>query len=391
MPPKIIFFAGAPSCNSLDWDESKLLSDFTEPFIHFLHLPRSYPNSAPRNNTSVLESSTPSNFGPDWRELPLDRKHLTTGVSQDHAFHEYPFYPGTAAHALDFFSTTTFLSQSQNYSQSQSLNYDTHLSTNNENENLDQEPVDEIISHFYEHSYAIHDIPSSQIAPHDSFISSNSDAGTSFSTSNSLYDSQSVFPQSEGENVQIPVAGHVTNLKDLPHAQYLSSIHPQTMTINLIVGIISISEPKAIATRKGGEVSLVEILVGDDTKSGFSINFWLSGKGKEDVKEILANLRVQDIVLVKNVALGSFRGKVHGQSLRKDMTKIWLLYREKIDRSDVGGCYGKRELEGREMDVQLGKVKRVRDWVVCFVGVAAASRGKRGVKRRREELPPDSQ
>ncbi|CAD6439885.1 290565d5-407b-4ee8-b4bb-cc992fbc1943 [Sclerotinia trifoliorum] len=389
MPPKVIFFAGAPSCDSLDWDESNLLTDFTEPFIQFLHLPQSYPNSAPRNNTSILESSTPSNFGPDWRELPLDRKHLATGVSQDHAFHEH----GAAGHALDFFSTTTFLSQSQGDSQSPSLNYDTYLSTNDENENYDQEPIDhEIISHFYEHSYAIHDIPSSQIAPHDSFISSNSDdAGTSFSTSNSLYDSQSIFPQSGEENLQIPVAAHVTNLKDMPHAQYLSSIHPQTMTVNLIVGIISISEPRAIATRKGGEVSLVEILVGDETKSGFSINFWLSGKGKEDVKEILGNLRVQDIVLMKHVALGSFRGKVHGQSLRRDLTKVWLMYREKIDRSDMGGCYGKRDLEGKEIDVQLGKVRRVRDWVVRFVGVAAASRGLRGVKRVREELPPDTQ
>ncbi|KAJ8064803.1 hypothetical protein OCU04_007113 [Sclerotinia nivalis] len=383
MPPKIIFFAGAPTCNSINWDESKLLTDFTEPFIQFLHLPRSYPNSAPRNNTSVLESSTAPTLGPDWRELPLERKHLTTGVSQDHAFQ--PFYGG-AGHVLDFFSATTFLSQSQGYSQSQSLNYDTYLSINDEN--LDREPVDEIISHFYEHSYAIHDIPSSQIAPHDSLTSSNTDAGTSFSTSNSIYDSQSIFPQS-GENVQVPVAGHLTNLKDMPHAQYLSSIHPQTMTVNLIVGIISISEPRAIATRRGGDVSLVEILVGDETKSGFSINFWLSGKGKEEVKEVLENLRVQDIVLMKNVALGSFRGKVHGQSLRKDMTKAWLMYREKIDRNDVGGCYGKRDLEGKELDMQLTKVKRVRDWVVSFVGVAAAPR--RGVKRIREELPPDTQ
>ncbi|KAF5879398.1 uncharacterized protein Bfra_006607 [Botrytis fragariae] len=330
MPPKIIFLTGAPTYHSLGWDESKLQSDFTEPFIQFLHLPHPYPNSAPRNNnTSVLEFSIAQNA--EWRELPLERKHLTTGASQDHAFQ--PLYG----------------------------------------------EVDGVLSQFYEHSYAIHDIPSSQIT------SSDFDS-TSYSTSG--YDSQSLFPQS-GKNTQVPVTGYLTNLKDMPHAQHLSSIVPQTMTVNLIVGIISISEPRAISTRQGGDVSLVEILVGDETKSGFSINFWLSGKGKEEVQEVLENLRVQDIVLMKNVALGSFRGKVHGQSLRKDMTKAWLMYREKIDRSDVGGCYGRRDLERKEIDVQLAKVKRVRDWVVGFVGVATTNR--RGVKRVREELPPDTQ
>lgn len=389
MPPKLIFLTGAPTCKSLNWDESQLLSDFTKPFIQFLHLPSPTPNSAPQRNntnTSVLEPSHAPN--PDWRELPLERKHLTTGIAQDHAFQ--PFY-GSAKHAVDFFSATTFISQSQAYSQSQSRDYDSYTSNDHDN-NHDREQVDVTISQFYEHSYAIHDIPSSQIASQASFASSNSDP-TSYLTSDSIYDSQSIFPASgqNAGNVQIPIAGHLTNLKDIPHAQYLSSIVPQTMTVNLIVGIISISEPRVIPTKRGGSVSLIELLVGDETKSGFSINFWLSGQGKEDVKEVLENLRVQDIVLMKNVALGSFRGKVHGQSLRKDMTKVWLMYREKIDRKDVGGCYGKRELnfKGNEGDAQLMKVKRVKDWVVSFVGVAAPAR--RGVKRLREELPPDTQ
>ncbi|KAB8300120.1 hypothetical protein EYC80_000350 [Monilinia laxa] len=385
MSPKFIFLAGAPTSSSLNWDESNLLNDFTEPFIQFLHLPQTspYPNSARNNNTRSLLDS-PSAPHPDWRQLPLERQYLTTGISQDHAFQ--PIYAG---HDLDFFSTTTFISQSQ----SQSLNDDSYLSLNRDRE------VDESLSHFYEHSYAIHaDIPSSQLAPHASSTSitssdADADADASFSTSDStsIDESHSLLPQSGAlvENAQIPVAGHLTNLKDLPHAQYLTSIVPQTMTVNLIVGIISISEPRAIGTKRGGDVSLVEILVGDETKSGFSINFWLSGKGKEEVRRSLEKLRVQDIVLVKNVALGSFNKKVHGQSLRKDMTKFWLLYREKIDRKDVGGCYGKRDVEGKESDAQLAKVRRVRSWVEGFVGVVKPLR--RGVKRVREELPPDTQ
>lgn len=389
MPPSIIILTGAPTSSSLSWDESHLLSDFTEPFIRFLHLSQntSYPNSAPRHNnngdtTSLLETAA----APEWRQLPLRRQHLPTGASQGHVYQ--PIYSGLGP---EFFSTTTFVSQSQ--SQPQPLNHDSYLSTNDHND-YGPEQVDEIVSHFYEHSYAIHaDIPSSQLAPHASFTStSNHDTGTSLSTSQSysLNDSTSFFPSGGSvKDVHVPVAGYLTNLEDMPHAQYLSSIQPQTMTVNLIVGVISVSEPRAIDTRRGGNVSLVEILVGDETKSGFSINFWLSGKGREEVKRVLESLRVQDIVLIKNVALGSFRGQVHGQSLRKDMTKCWLLYRDKIDRSDVGGCYGKRDLEGKDMDGQLTKVKRVRNWVTQFVGVAAPP--KRGVKRVREELPPDTQ
>ncbi|QSZ35602.1 hypothetical protein DSL72_008472 [Monilinia vaccinii-corymbosi] len=354
MTPKVIFLAGAPTSRSLDWDESHLLSDFTDPFIQFLRLS----NSAPRNNNapSFLESPTAPN--PAWRELPLERQHLTTGASQDHAFQ--PIYGGNGNHDQD---------------------------------------VDEALSHFYEHSYAIHaDAPSSQITPHASFTSmtsSEAGASSSASTSHSVVDSHVSLPPS-GDHVEsvghappIPVAGHCTSLKDVPHAQYLSSIVPQTMTVNLIVGIISIAEPRAIDTRRGGEVALVEMLVGDETKSGFSINFWLSGRGKEGVRRSLEDLRVQDVVLVRNVALGSFNGKVHGQSLRKDMTRFCLLYREKIDRKDVGGCYGKRDLEGEELDGQLAKVRRVRSWVEGFVGVVKPLR--RGVKRVREELPPDTQ
>ena len=34
---------------------------------------------------------------------------------------------------------------------------------------------------------------------------------------------------------------------------------------------------------------------------------------------------------VENVALSSYNGKVHGQSLRKDVTKVDLLFRKKLD------------------------------------------------------------
>ena len=51
------------------------------------------------------------------------------------------------------------------------------------------------------------------------------------------------------------------------------------MTVNLIVGVLSISDVKTVTTGvkygKPREAELVEILTGDDTKTGFSITVWL--------------------------------------------------------------------------------------------------------------------
>ncbi|PQE16881.1 Nucleic acid-binding OB-fold protein [Rutstroemia sp. NJR-2017a BBW] len=348
---------GAPAASSLNWDERELLNDFTEPFVQFLHLPQTTSYATSENAQSIL--STPGS-APAWRSLPLERQHLVTGVSQDHAYHP-------VCHGLDFFAATTFLSQSE--LQSQSLLDDSQVSV---------ESVEKVISQFYEHSYAIHaDVPSSQLAPHDTFLTGGE---SSYSTSSG---------DSFTGDRDIPIGGYITNLRDIPHAGYLNEILPGTVTVNIIAGIISVTPPREITTRRGAKTSLLEILVGDETKSGFGITFWLSGNAKDTTSEVLESLRVQDIVLMKDVALGSFRGKVHGQSLRKDRTKCILLYRDKIGRGDIGGCYGRRDFASKEPNAQLSKAKRVRDWVTSFVGVANVP--KQGVKRAREMLPPDTQ
>ena len=92
-------------------------------------------------------------------------------------------------------------------------------------------------------------------------------------------------------------------------------------------------------------MELIEVLAGDEIKSGFTVNFWLSSpqSADGDTRSVLSGLRPQDVVLMRNVALSSFRGMVYGQSLRKEMTKVHLLYRDRIDRTDVGGllqCVG---------------------------------------------------
>lgn len=142
-------------------------------------------------------------------------------------------------------------------------------------------------------------------------------------------------------------------------------------------------------------MELIEVLVGDETKSGFAINFWLSSlqSAEGDMRDVLSRLRPQDVVLVRNVALSSFRGKVYGQSLRKEMTKVHLLYRNRIDRTDVGGCYNAADLADGIIHPQVEKTKNVREWVLRFVGAGPGpkAKAKGRIEAVREVLPPDTQ
>lgn len=162
-------------------------------------------------------------------------------------------------------------------------------------------------------------------------------------------------------------------------------------------------------------MQLIELLIGDNTRAGFVVNFWLnsaSSDSESGIAEKLARLRVQDIVLLRNVALSTFRGKVYGQSLRKGQTRCELMYRRKVDRRDAGGCYAEEELvlcaAGEGMHPQMEKTAMVREWVVKFVGApvtrkvvreetdenARDTKGKRRMRsivKIKEVLPPDTQ
>ena len=158
------------------------------------------------------------------------------------------------------------------------------------------------------------------------------------------------------------------------------------MTVNIIVGIISIAPPRTVITGakfgKPKEVDLVEMVVGDDTKSNFTISVWLpkemrvnwkdgSNPNPEGSRSVLRRtlrfVRPRDVVLLQNVALSSFRGKVHGQSLKGDVTKMDLLFRKKVDDDDLSGIYSASNLRTSK-DVQVMKVKRVKEWMSEFVG-----------------------
>ncbi|OTB14517.1 hypothetical protein K445DRAFT_318932 [Daldinia sp. EC12] len=362
MVRRILILAGAPENQKLNWGESGLLNQFLDSIAEFVHLDIN-PNPNPNNANTVSSSSRDVAV---WRSIPLERTVLPTGFSQLHQVREdYQGDDGFFTVFTPSYDSTSDLPGTYKASQ-------------------------ELLDQFYDHSLAVHDdMPSSQLPV--SFSTDDSSLNTTEDMS--FYDSvQSSNSFARRNQPPIAQTTHLSDLEDVPSASHLQSIAPQTMTVNLIVGIISIAEPRAVRTRWGSTMSLIELLVGDETKSGFSITFWLSSELSETSSSILRELRRQDIVLLRNVALSVFMKKVHGHSLRKGLTKVDLLYRRKLDRGDQGGLYGVRDLSSNKTaHPQLMKARKVLEWVMNFVGDGGAALGKRkkgGKPVRSWDMPP---
>ena len=367
---RVIFLTGAPLPSSLRWDKVDLSGEHHQcPF-----------------------GTASDNLLLSWRSLPLEVPHLPTGLTQ--ASRENVF-PKSAAAENSILSTDACSSSFQtDFDQSQ----DFILSSSERME---------ILSQYYEHSFAVHeDIPSSQIIGTASFSddSFTTDYGNSFIESSMAtnFGPEALLARSR------LASGLLSNIIDMPDAAYLRSITPQTMTVNLVMGIISIAQPRVVKTRRDGKcVELVEMLVGDETRAGFGINFWLpsqqeqkhSGPRDNNFRLQIEQLRPRDIILAKNVALNSFRAKVYGQSLRRGITTLDLIYRDTVDEDDHQGAYIARDLEDQGIgDPGILKVAKVKDWVTHFVGanlrpLAMGKKSKSYSKKCRdlEALPCDTQ
>ena len=383
---RVVFLTGAPLPRSLRWTDDELCAPLQPGFIE-------------RNPVEPTGRSSTEDKAPSWRFLPLEKPHLPTGLTQlsregPSANNDY----GYVNEETSFFTTTSlsFLSGDPNEYPSQ-------------RSQVSDSDKEDVFTQYYEHSFAVHEnIPSSQIVGAESFDESFTTEAEDFSAAFSAGSSQS---NSEGQLARSRLTScHLSDLKDMPNAAYLRSITPQTMTVNLVVGIISVSQPRSIKTRKGGRsVELVEMLVGDDTKAGFGINIWLPPSSQErnhsalpnnDLRSQILHLRPQDVVLAKTVALSSFRGKVYGQSLRRGMTTLDLLYRNVVDGDDARGAYRAAELEqGTTNDEpQVRKVRVVKDWVMRFVGANTGAlpsgretKSRLAGEKQMQALPNDTQ
>lgn len=336
-----MLFAGAPPASSLS-PESCTLESIDNVFSAFLGLSPSPSPSIPPPLTSQSSPIT-------WRSLSLKKQPLHTNFSQTHNVSNstLPSQPG-------FFTTLD-------------------VSLDDQESSPKSDAAQDALSQFYDHALAVHNsFTSTQL---DSFAETSFD-DTSFMGGTSLAD--------QSTSAGPPVPSHLSDLEDVPSARQIQALNPQTVTLNLIVGVISIAQPRTVTTRWGRTLSLVEILVGDDTKSGFAVTFWLSDD--DDAAAGVHQLRRQDVVLLQNVALHVFRGKVYGQSLRRGMTKVGVLWRR-----DGSGHYSGRDLLKRgQVHPQVAKTRDVKDWVLKFVGAAPGSTS-RTMKRTRKswDRPPD--
>ncbi|GAB1315816.1 Telomeric single stranded DNA binding POT1/Cdc13 domain-containing protein [Madurella fahalii] len=356
MVNKVLILAGAPESSVIDWASTELLSGFHDTIARFLD------NSNTGNRASLAESSASEHAA--WRSLSLDQTRIPIGFSHQYAF-EFDYLPrGSATGASTEFLTTASISFAW------------------EGDNDEHSAV---LSQFYEHSIAVYqDLPSSQLisCPGSQVTSFISDGSTSFLSRDG---SQA---QSLRGPLQFRGSDILTDLESIPSAAYLLKILPQTMTCNLIVGIISISQPRMVKTRWGATRHLVEVLVGDETRAGFAITYWLPSDSLAESP--LAGLRPQDILLMQNVALNVFTKKVYGSSLRKELTKVYLLYRMRLDAGDTGGYYSTADLaSNNSTHPQLEKTQRVRDWVLNFVGQGSHAESKTSPRARWDRPPAD--
>ncbi|RHZ52126.1 uncharacterized protein CDV56_105804 [Aspergillus thermomutatus] len=364
MSTKLIFLMGAPTQQSLCWDEDGL---FDSPIFPF-----SGPDVQDQVNRPV-----PEPHAVKWRllqDLKIQEQERENAL----------FEPGR--HAI--FLRTQDLTP---------LNGVSSIS-----------PDDSAISQFYDHSFAVHE--TSEISVPGAHL------GDSMQESGLWADSTgtSVATTSDREAPEVgslPIQGYLSDLKDIPSATYLQSIVPQTMTVNLIVGIIAIHHPRRIVTRQWKrELDLVEVVVGDETRTGFGVTFWLppgdktNATGRCDIeaqklRTSLSSLWPRDIVLLRMVGLSAFRGRVYGQSVGRGVTKVDLLHRQRIDATDAGGIYSARCLqtskddEAKNDDLPLMKVCKVREWIRLFVDTAPdrVGGGPQASRKRGQPLPPDTQ
>jgi len=332
------FFTGTPIASRLDWTEEILISEYSPELRRYLLA----------DHETREDPGLPSTLPVNWRQL-------TTGAKPCHEM------PHIARLAFD----SNFAS-----------------------------PFKDSHNAFLEHSLAVLDnLQSSQIAPHDDTICEDEEmtflTATSFVTDESISQGSSFdasHPNSSNHQ-PITISGPISSIKSLPTASYLQSIRPQTITTNLVVGIISVASPKTVTVRRGNyTMDVVEMIVGDDTKAGFSISTWLAPEdpkqqsNKNDLRHSLRKLRPGDVVLLDRLALSVFRDQVFGQSLNRKTTRNVTRF-VVIDRDVMDGT--------QKLSPGVGnKIHKVQDWVDAFIGRKKTVLGN---VQAQEYLPPDTQ
>ena len=340
---RCIFLTGAPNTESLDWSEARLLTVFTIG-----------PSSVTENTASGIPQPTASWQAPKWRSLAAEpeRKERRRETPQPEFFSFSAQIPD-----LDIASKQDFL----------------------------------------DHSRAlIDDIVSSQLAPTNVDETTLLDS-TAFSFASEISIPSQISLSPEKPSLALSTNIPLTDVKQIPSASHILAIAPQTVTLNLLCAVISVSQPRIVAIRRRqATMEIQDLLIGDETRAGFSVSFWLppadsqqsrnKGQESDDLRNSLQSLRPGDVVIVRNVALSVWRNAVYGQSLGRR----WARNCTSIHRIEDGAGATARALPFGGM----GKLAKVRDWRDDFVGRRPTKqRGNRrkGTVTDDGDLPPDTQ
>jgi hypothetical protein len=387
---RMIVLAGAPEPSKLDWTEKSLsstthLEDISQSVTSFM----------------TSDSAPTKPFSASWRQVSTDKLQMRPVLPKLDIGRPQP--TAEDSQSTEFFTPSDFVGQE---SPSSDVSGD---ESNPSGTSLESSP--EALDEFYDHSFTIHEaIPSSELSQTDA------------PPQTPVYESRQdmLTPQTPGiirtssqrRLSQAPRPNMIWDLARIPNAQYLIKIQPQTMTVNIIAGVIDIGPPRKVTTGRAHgrprQAELVELTLGDDTKTGFNVTLWMppnmhvgwrddaqannQAGGRSTLRRSVKEIRPRDVIMLQHVALSEYRGKVHGQSLKGDVTKLDLLFRRKVDDDDLQGCYNASNLRN-PAEPQTRKVKAVRDWVNDFVvdadGIAQA-RTKKG-RKGRLMLPDDTQ
>jgi hypothetical protein len=374
---------GAPLPQHLDFSEDVLLApDDCSAFIDF----------------PTTTSSSGNEEALKWWCLAVKDTRLRTGWSQ-------PYLPGSGRR-LDGDDVPLSLP----YDERTSTSFGLDSTRQDTTMDLDQSPS--TAGTFLEHSLVFHDtLLSSQVAQSttaDQTTSTSSFLSTSFDTTTSDLSSSNK-PDGHTLILQVPPSMAIMPLGSLPSAQHLRSIYPQTPTPNIICVLMAPPECRDVFVRKGGyNMDLYELTVADDTKSSFKVTFWIrpsrdsnqQSKMQQSLLETLQTIRVGDILLLRNIALTSYRDAVYGQSLNPSIVRA----RTTIDVLMKSTGNSARRLEGLPETI-VETFKKVKQWARTHVAVTdGGSRKRRGTSTGRgspgkrapassahdDSLPPDT-
>jgi hypothetical protein len=418
--PRLILLTGAPAATSLSWDEADLSTAVLPAFTE------SHATAKNKPSTHLPSSCT----GPQWRALPLSPQQLRTGETQPTPRMELLGISMAEDDDLSFLTESSFANES------------THSAAETRNDI----PASSPRNNFLEHSLVLHDeLLSSQILFASGSEHGSASADGSFVSSNSTATASASIPSPSFRPIPHVPYVPLTRLSSLPSASTIDALQPQTLTINLLAGIISVPEaPRQVIPRRWRteqsqrSLDLQEIAVGDASRSGFTVSLWLGltpatttaasrppvvSAAEAALRTTALSLQKGDLVLFRNLALASWRQRVYGQSLRRGLTSLQLLHRA---GGDEGGVFSAEHVERAESHVradkkeakeeneELGKqehsmlyaVAQLRQWMREFVPLslpldhtgsvaAAASRQRQGASRhpraqQHRELPPDT-